>query len=29
MTNLKTGDGVDAVIEFIVERGLLRTAAQA
>jgi hypothetical protein len=27
MTNLKTGDGVDQVVEFIVTRGLLRTAA--
>ena len=26
MTNLKTGAGVDAVIAFIVERGLLRAA---
>src|SRR5512132_3105591 len=26
MTNLKTGDGVDAVIAFVVERGLLRAS---
>jgi urease accessory protein len=26
MTKLKTGDGVDRVIEFIVARGLLRQA---
>jgi hypothetical protein len=29
MTNLKTGDGVDTVIAFIVERGLLRSASAA
>jgi urease accessory protein len=27
MTNLKTGEGLDRVIEFIVTRGLLRAAA--
>ncbi|MCS7101498.1 MAG: urease accessory protein UreG [Burkholderiaceae bacterium] len=26
LTNLKTGDGVDAIVRFIVERGLLQSA---
>ncbi|MCX8006151.1 MAG: urease accessory protein UreG, partial [Burkholderiaceae bacterium] len=26
LTNLKTGEGVDAIVRFIVERGLLETA---
>ena len=29
MTNLKSGEGIDAVIAFIVERGLLRAASGA
>jgi hypothetical protein len=29
MTNLKTGAGLDAVVAFIVERGLLREARAA
>jgi urease accessory protein len=27
MTNLKTGEGLDRVVEFIVTRGLLQAAA--
>ena len=28
-TNLKTGEGVDAVVRFIEERGLVQTTADA